>query len=81
MQPIPHVKEPAKYARPQAQKFMAPNRSTETQNWDLNNLERTRNALTEEGGDTQSETNLLVIDEPLEQIPVNSERDKWEELA
>ena len=60
--------------------FMAPTQLTETQKKDLTILKRTCNAAIEEGGDPQSETNTVVIDEPLEQTPINNEEEKGEEL-
>ena len=59
---------------------MAPTQLTETQKRDLVILRKTRNPPTEEVRDTQSETYLLVIDEPLEPTPINSEEENGEEL-
>ena len=63
------VKEPAKHVIPQAQNFMAPAQSMETQKRDLTILKRIRNAPTEEQN-TQSEANTVVIHEPVQQFTV-----------
>ena len=68
---ISPVEEPDKYVRTQALMFMAPTQSTETQKRCLTILKRIRNAPKEEGEDTQSETNTMVIDEPLQQTNPN----------
>ena len=65
------VKEPDKYVRTQALMFMSPTQSTETQKRCLTILKRIRNAPKEEGEDTQSAINTVVIVEPLQQTNPN----------